>query len=47
MNVDPENGGAAVLVKKYDPAAQPDESKVAGMPNNAIAGRYDTTGSSY
>lgn len=40
MNLDSENGGAAVAVKKYD---LPHNLlvKVAGMPANAIAGRYD------
>jgi hypothetical protein len=40
MNLDPENGGAAVTVKKYD---LPHNLlvKVSGMPVNAITGRYD------
>ena len=40
LNLDPENGGAALTVKKYD---LPHNLlvKVAGMPANAVAGRYD------
>jgi hypothetical protein len=40
MNLDAENGGAEVSVKKYD---LPHNLlvKVAGMPANAVAGRYD------
>jgi hypothetical protein len=40
MDLEPENGGAAVAVKKYD---LPHNLlvKVSGMPDNAVAGRYD------
>jgi hypothetical protein len=40
MNLDPENGGAAVAVKKYD---LPHNLlvKVSGLPAHAVAGRYD------
>jgi len=42
LNLAPENGGAALTVKKYD---LPHNLllKVSGMPTNAIAGRYDAS----